>query len=197
MLPLQLGPTGVKKGGELGVDSEEICLFPVVIVKFIHQRAGIGKGFVCVSMAESDVDFDRRGRETTQTILQPFPSGFSRLPADGLEKGFHREAQIGAGWFFQVPGLHVQGLDQDIKITLIKAPAGITDIETLDRGYHFTFYRAPSTAFDYSKQCRAKTEVWNASCCCRPIRQEGNLFQFPHFFLQGGRQEVQAVFGFS
>ena len=45
LLPLQLGPAGIKESGKLGIYFEQIALITGIVIEFIYQGSGIGKGF--------------------------------------------------------------------------------------------------------------------------------------------------------
>ncbi len=61
LLPLQHCPTGIKQGGELGIDFQEIGFFLNVVIKFVDQRTGINIGFDPVLMPDLRLDLNGRG----------------------------------------------------------------------------------------------------------------------------------------
>ena len=94
LLPLQLGPAGIKDFGEFGIDLQEIALVAGVVIKFIDQRTGISEKIRPIPMRYLKLDFHRRGGQTPEGILEPFTPGFSGLSSDSPEKTLGRKLHI-------------------------------------------------------------------------------------------------------
>ncbi len=77
----------------------------------------------------------------------------------------------------------MKSLHQDIKISLVESPAGVTNVNPFDCSNYFTFDCPAPTSLDYPEESGAETEVGYAPCCSRPIRKVGDLLKFTNFFL--------------